>query len=157
MGHCADCSLREEFVMLRPYLRHGGLAAVALLSLTLTGCATIESVKAEIPKQPPDANLTGIWTSSEWQNCYLNQSGADLSGRLGDYIVDGLITGKDVYLFLSYGTRVYYTMKLSATPTDDLIGYYFDHLMTFEQLQNASRYSRRPTSFRKSSEAALPQ
>ncbi len=143
--------------MMRPYLWRGCLAAAALLSLTLAGCATIESVKAEIPRQNPEVNLTGIWTSNEWQNCYLNQSGADLSGQLGDYIVEGVVTGKEVYLFLSYGTRVYHTMKLTATSPDDLIGYYFDNLMTFEQLKNASRYSRRPTSFRRSSDAALPK
>jgi hypothetical protein len=143
-------------------LRIGVLAGMALLPLAMTGCATVASVKAEMPRQAPEVNVTGVWESRDWDRTFLNQSGSDVSGQIGNYKVDGLVVGKDVYLFLSDGPRVFHSMKLAiGTPPPpaaaELIGYYYYDLHSYADMQPDSSTRRYPTIFRKTSDTAPPK
>jgi hypothetical protein len=133
-------------------LRFGIVPVLALLPLMIAGCEP-----PVWPKQPPEVDLTGVWQSKEWDLCYLTQSGADLSGKVGSYKVDGLVTGKDVYLFLFINrNRPDYTVKLDARSPGEMIGYYYYGLLDYDEMQPTSREIRNTTTFHKTSDV-VPQ
>jgi hypothetical protein len=116
--------------MILSRIRWSALAVLTLLPLALVGCATVESVKAEIPKKTPDIDISGIWEAKNWDDARLKQNGAEVSGWIGTFTVQGLVTGKDAYLFLMYGGQAHYTMKLSQTNPGTLDGDWFYKLAT---------------------------
>jgi len=65
-------------------------------------------------------NLTGKWDAGGafeggWGDGNFTQEGNKLSGTLGMYDVEGIVSGSEVYLVISSGGRVYYTAKLNAS------------------------------------------
>jgi hypothetical protein len=148
---------REVIAMFYQRLPIALLVGLALFPLTITGCATVESVKAEIPRQPPEVNVTGVWESSDWERCFLNQTDADVSGQLGSYRVNGMVAGKEVYLFLVDNGRVYHTLNLAAGTPGEMLGYYYYGLQTYAAMQPDSYVRRYPTAFHKTSDIAPPK
>ncbi len=79
--------------------------------------------------KPSEIDITGQWHDAEgdmfgWGKGYLSQEQNKISGNMGDYDIQGVVSGKIVYLvFLSHG-KVYYTARLEMSQ-NLLTGNYF--------------------------------
>jgi hypothetical protein len=142
--------------MLLQHLRIAVFLGTALLPLAMADGNAIDAVEAQIPRQAPLVNVSGVWESRDWERAFLNQTGSLVSGQLGDYKVDGLVVGQDVYLFLSYHDRVYHSLKLAAGTPGEMVGYYYYGLQSYADMQPNSGARRYSTLFRKTSNAAPP-
>ncbi len=77
-----------------------------------------------------EIDLTGYWQDSKgtgfltWGEGYLHQDQNKIKGNIGEYSITGRVSGKTVYLVLTYGKRVYYTARLELLK-DFLSGHYF--------------------------------
>lgn len=65
-------------------------------------------------------NIAGKWTTYDratpnWGEANFIQEGSRFYGTLGSYYVDGSIDGDQLYLALSSGKKVYYTVRLNKT------------------------------------------
>ena len=72
----------------------------------------------------PGVNVSGIWHSDDWGKGKLTQEGRNVSGSLDDYVVRGVVSGRDVYLLFVYGGTIYYTAHLKASGNGTLTGEY---------------------------------
>jgi len=67
-----------------------------------------------------ELNLTGKWDaggefSGGWGEGNFTQEGNKISGTLGMYEVEGIVSGNEVYFVITSGGKVYYTAKLNAS------------------------------------------
>ncbi len=68
--------------------------------------------------KPAEIDITGKWhdeygsTFFRWGEGYLRQEQNKVSGVIGDYNIEGIVSGKIVYLVLLYKNNVYYTARL---------------------------------------------
>ena len=113
-------------------------ALIALVSLALAGCETIGNFTKEryarnndrgrawLSDQvlPPEINVTGTWKSDSWGGTFLAQTGQVVRGHLGDYPVEGVVSGRKAYLLASESGWYYYSVVLEMPGPDVLIGYY---------------------------------
>lgn len=72
-------------------------------------------------------NMTGKWNaggawSGGWGEGNFLQEGRNISGTLGMYYVDGVVSGDNVYLVLFSGRKVYYTARLKKNGEGYYIG-----------------------------------
>jgi hypothetical protein len=80
--------------------------------------------------KPPDIDITGKWRDTQgtgfftWGEGYLHQEQNKIRGVIGDYNIEGIVSGKIVYLVFLSGGRVYYTARLEIFK-DSLAGNYF--------------------------------
>ncbi len=80
--------------------------------------------------KPPEIDVTGRWRDTQgsgffaWGEGYLRQEKNKISGAIGDYNIEGVVSGKIVYLVFLYRGRVYYTARLEMFQ-DLLKGNYF--------------------------------
>jgi hypothetical protein len=80
--------------------------------------------------KPPDIDITGKWRDTQgtgvftWGEGYLRQEKNKITGVIGDYNIEGVVSGKIVYLVFLYHGRVYYTARLEMSQ-DMLTGNYF--------------------------------
>ena len=80
--------------------------------------------------KPPEIDITGKWQDVQgtsfftWGEGYLRQEKNKISGAIGDYNIEGVVSGKIVYLVFLSGGRVYYTARLEMF-RDLLTGNYF--------------------------------
>ena len=80
---------------------------------------------------PAEINVEGKWHDPEsfgpfgWGEGTIRQSGNRLSGYIGNYNVQGIVSGEIVYLVFHTGGRVYYTAKLKMFERNVLEGQYF--------------------------------
>jgi hypothetical protein len=116
----------------------GGLLVVVAVAASLTGCQTywhlsdesrarnIEFGHAWISDQilPAEINVGGSWTSRDWGDVFLSQSDRAVKGHVGEYPVDGAVSGRKAYLLASQGGRYYYSIVLEMPSPNLLIGYY---------------------------------
>jgi hypothetical protein len=107
----------------------------AMLTTLLFGCAL---KKKEIGPwlntisggKPPQIDINGKWRDTQgtgfftWGEGYLHQEQNRVRGVIGDYNIEGVVSGKMVYLVFVYGNRVYYTARLELLK-DLLTGNYF--------------------------------
>jgi len=96
--------------------------------------------------EPPKIDITGRWADAGtgmfgWGEGYLRQEKNKISGAIGDYNIEGVVSGKTVYLVFLYGGAVHYTARLEMFQ-DLLTGNYF----TANDKKQKKGY---PTSFRK--------
>jgi len=73
-----------------------------------------------LPGTPPGVNMTGVWDSGGavtggWGEGRFIQEGNRVSGTLGFYNVDGIVSGTDVYLVLYSRDKVYHTANLKPS------------------------------------------
>ena len=67
---------------------------------------------------PPEIDITGRWRDTQgsgfftWGEGYLKQEQNKISGVIGDYNINGVVSGKIVYLVFLYRGTVYYTARL---------------------------------------------
>lgn len=73
---------------------------------------------------PPEINVAGDWNSSVWGSSFLSQDGAKVRGHLGDYPIEGVVSGKKAYLLASENGWYYYSIVLEMPAPNILIGYY---------------------------------
>jgi len=70
--------------------------------------------------KPPEIDITGKWQDAPgssrfgWGEGYLRQEQEEISGAIGDYNIEGIVSGKIVYLVFLYHGRVYYTARLEV-------------------------------------------
>jgi hypothetical protein len=140
--------------MIRRRLLWAVLACAVTLPLAMSGCATVESVKSEIPRQPPGINLSGVWESTDWELARLRQNDSEVSGWIGDFWVRGVVTGKEAFLFLMSRGQAQYTMRLAQTDSGTLEGDYFNKLATYRDMSSDDAY-RRPVFWQKAKDAPL--
>ena len=112
------------------------LAVVLTLSLILViSCALKQKeidpwFSAISGGKPPEIDITGKWRDTQgtgfftWGEGYLRQEQNNISGNIGDYNIEGVVSGKIVYLVFLYRGRVYYTARLEMFQ-DLLTGNYF--------------------------------
>ena len=80
--------------------------------------------------KPPEINVNGKWRDPQgsgffaWGEGYLHQEQNKITGVIGSYNIEGVVSGKIVYLVFLYGDRVYYTARLEIFK-DLLTGNYF--------------------------------
>lgn len=82
--------------------------------------------------EPARINITGKWQDPDegntyfgWGGGHLRQEGNKVSGAIGNYNVNGVVSGKTVYLIFSTGGIVYYKARLEIFQ-DLLAGNYFN-------------------------------
>lgn len=117
-----------------------GLCLFYLLTLSFTACGPSIHIADARPwlhgkDKPAEIDITGQWGSSDWGSAHFSQNGNVLTGRLGDFSVEGVVSGKDIYLLITYDGSVYYTAHLSPVGDHALSGRYAEG--TFVD-QNAS-------------------
>ena len=78
----------------------------------------------DLKNQPHEVDVSGNWFSDLWGNGEMVQNGNRIVGRIGDYQIEGSVSGKDVYLLLNYEGVVYYTVHLTAVSENSLSGQY---------------------------------
>jgi hypothetical protein len=96
--------------------------------------------------KPPEIDITGKWIDAEeswfgWGQGYLHQEANKIRGTIGDYNIEGVVSGKIVYLVFIYRGRVYYTARLEIFQ-DLLTGNYF-------KANDKKQTKGYPTSFKK--------
>ena len=116
----------------------GLLAAAVAVALVFSGCGTFrdlsderyvrnnEGGRAWLSDQmlPPEINISGAWTSDDWGKADFVQTGNAVRGRLGDYPVEGVVSGGKAYLLASEGGWYQYSVILEMPDPALLLGYY---------------------------------
>ena len=95
--------------------------------------------------KPPEIDITGRWRDTQgsgfftWGEGYLKQEQNKISGVIGDYNINGVVSGKMVYLVFLYRGTVYYTARLEL----------FEGLLTGNYFKANDKKQKRgyPTSF----------
>jgi len=115
-----------------------GLRLVLAVAAFLTGCQAFRNFSEERSSRniefghawisdqmlPAEINVAGSWKSRDWGNAFLSQTDRTIKGRVGEYPVDGVVSGRKAYLLASYGGRYYYSIVLEMPSPNLLIGYY---------------------------------
>lgn len=73
---------------------------------------------------PAEMDLTGTWKSADWGDAFFAQNDRTARGHLGDYPVEGVVSGKKAYLLASENGWHYYSVILEMPAPNILIGYY---------------------------------
>ncbi|MGH8048653.1 MAG: hypothetical protein ACREKL_15545 [Chthoniobacterales bacterium] len=68
-------------------------------------------------------DVTGRWHADNWGGGTLTQKGNKITGTLGDYVANGVVKGRTVYLTLSNDGWVYYTIMARPDSSGALQGY----------------------------------
>ena len=103
------------------------LLLVFSLILVISCAATLKQneidpwLNARSGGQPAQINITGRWHDAldigafGWGEGNLQQQGNQVSGTIGNYNVQGIVSGKTVYLVFLYRDSVYYTARLEMS------------------------------------------
>jgi hypothetical protein len=119
-------------------LRGGFRLVVLALALSLTGCESLQKLSEERYSQnvamghawisdqilPAAIDISGTWKSRDWGDTVLTQTGRTVKGYVGDYPVDGVVSGQKAYLLASDGGWYRYSIVLEMLSPNVLIGYY---------------------------------
>lgn len=107
------------------------LAAITLIGFT--SCKTAERYQRnnEAGEQwlaqhtaSPRLNIAGNWQADDWGSATFYQSGRQITGTLGGFQVEGVVSGPRAYLLISEGGWIYYTMILGSPGSGRLSGYF---------------------------------
>lgn len=115
-----------------------GLLVVAAVVASLTGCQIFRNFSQErysrnteighawISDQilPAEINIAGTWKSKDWGEISFSQTDRTVKGSLGDYPVDGVVSGSKAYLLASSGGWYAYSIVLEMPAPNLLLGYY---------------------------------
>ena len=111
----------------------------AFLLFTIVSCAgtaiTMANGKAWLSREsaPPEVNVDGIWLSKEFGGITLKQAqdSRDVSGStLDGWNINGVVSGKKVFLFFSDEVRIVYSVVLTAESDKKLTGVWARELIT---------------------------
>lgn len=73
---------------------------------------------------PAKINVTGKWKSDGWGKADFTQTGKEVTGKLGDYKIRGVVSGYRAYLLAHDDGWVYYTIVLRRESKYALEGSY---------------------------------
>lgn len=106
------------------------LMVALLLTISLAACSL--SLKdgdrwLEGKREPSTLNMSGTWDSSGslsggWGAGSFTQEGRNFSGTLGNYNVEGVVSGDAAYMVISYNRELYYTAILKKMESGELNG-----------------------------------
>jgi hypothetical protein len=116
----------------------GGLLVVLAVVASFTGCQSIRHLSQErysrniefghawISDQilPAEINIAGSWKSRDWGEAFFSQADRTVKGHLGEYHVDGVVSGPKAYLLASSGGWYHYSVVLEMPTPNLLLGYY---------------------------------
>ncbi len=117
----------------------GGLLVVLAVAASFSGCQSIrnfsqeryarnnEFARAWLSDQilPADINISGSWKSRDWGDTFFLQTDRTIKGNLGNYPVEGVVSGSKAYLLASSGGGwFHYSVVLEMPAPNVLIGYY---------------------------------
>lgn len=117
------------------------LVLLLALAVSLGGCETVDNVlnfnkeryarnndqgKAWLSDQllPAEANISGKWKCDDWGPSAFAQTDRIVRGHLGQFPVEGVVSGRKAYLCVSDGGWIYYSVVLDIAGPDMLVGYY---------------------------------
>jgi hypothetical protein len=112
-------------------MRIKSILAVGLVSAALAGCTSLTrsdtNAWLESRASATQESIAGKWTTTggagpNWGEANFIQDGAMFYGTLGMYNVDGAVNGDQIYLALSSGKTVYYTVRLRKQPDGTYAG-----------------------------------
>jgi hypothetical protein len=83
----------------------------------------------------PEINVSGAWNSPEWGAAEFKQEGRSVTGVLGDYHVNGVVSGSSLYLVMYSGDSVHYTADLKAANKDSFNGLYSKYTIIDEVIK----------------------
>jgi hypothetical protein len=118
---------------------------VALVGVALLLTAVLSAEKLQVGREgkawlerntaPADANVTGVWTNDDWGDVTFDQAenGRAITGDADLKKVDGVVSGKKVFLVLSKMGFVHYSAVLSLEQDGTLSGTYADYLKAGEK------------------------
>ena len=86
---------------------------------TKTGAAWLSDQSA-----PASFNIAGHWMSEDWGDVKFTQAGRNVGGKLGEYDVHGVVSGKRVYLLISDRGWNYYSAVLEYPAAGVLAGHF---------------------------------
>lgn len=69
-------------------------------------------------------SIGGQWSSADWGAAALTQNGRRVTGTLGNYSVEGVVSGYKAYLLLTSNGWVFYTAELERFSDGSLVGLY---------------------------------
>ena len=115
-------------------MKPGSILIAAVLLGALTGCnlkqkyarnnlAADQWLQANVGQA--GVNVQGAWEAWEsgWGDIRFEQLGSSVNGAMGNYSVRGAVRGSRLFLALSSGGYVYYTVVLTKSG-DQLSGFY---------------------------------
>lgn len=111
---------------------------VAVSAVALSGCDTLRQFTQErytrnnnrgnswLSDQllPAEINIAGTWNSDAWGESFFAQNDRTIRGHLGDYPVEGVVSGRKAYLIASENGWQYYSVILEMPAPNILLGYY---------------------------------
>jgi len=114
---------------------------VVALSVALLMAAVVFAQKVEKEgkawlsqyTEPAAINVAGKWGAGDWGTITLNQAegSRELTGSCTDgWVVDGVVSGKKIYLLFSHKGTVNYCAELEAESADLLTGQYRRGMMS---------------------------
>ncbi|MCK9589279.1 MAG: hypothetical protein WC076_06000 [Terrimicrobiaceae bacterium] len=62
--------------------------------------------------EPAGIEIGGNWTSDDWGHASFTQSGRRITGTIGSYSVQGVVSGERAYLLIAQGDWYYYSAVL---------------------------------------------
>lgn len=113
-------------------------ALLLAILLALAGCETVRDFNKERYSRnnalgtawlsdqmfPPEISIAGNWTSTAWGKAFFAQTDNKVRGYLGDYPVEGVVSGRKAYLLASQDGWYHYSIVLEFPAPNILIGYY---------------------------------
>lgn len=119
-------------------MKAGWLILGLVACVALSGCGLFSGVREERYSRnnskgnawlsdqmlPAEINVSGNWQSRDWGKAFFSQTDRQVRGYLGDYPVEGVVSGNKAYLVLSQGGWQYYSVVLEMPGPSMLIGYY---------------------------------
>ena len=109
------------------------LLTTALLAVGLVSCDSTLSYQKNntaahvwlgTHNEGASTSFDGAWHSDDWGDAFLSQSGRQVTGFLGKYRAEGVVSGQTCYLLISDGGWYDYSMALSKLNDVMLHGYY---------------------------------
>lgn len=117
----------------------GGLLVVLAVVASYPGCQSVRDFSQErysrnnefgrawISDQilPAEINVSGTWKSRDWGDTFFSQTDRTIKGHLGNYPVEGVVSGAKAYLLVGSGGGWYhYSVVLEMPAPNLLLGYY---------------------------------
>lgn len=121
-------------------IRFFGVALMVCSVLYLQACG-VNMIKGEnwlaSKTAKPDMDVSGAWSSPEWDSANLKQEGKNITGTVGDYPVKGVVSGNDLYLLMYSGDKIHYFAELKAADKNTLKGLYSEKYGTIDEAKKA--------------------
>jgi hypothetical protein len=98
------------------------------------------------PTASPEVNVDGVWDSKDWGSMTFRQmqGSKDISGSTADgWRIDGVVSGKKIYLIFSDNIKINYSAILNADSDNMLTGVWARELITERSQTKSMKLSRK--------------